>query len=240
MSRPVRVVVANDDVFLRNLLRLVCAAPAIHVVAETASVRELAELVAAEQPDVVVTELSFADGDLRDHLAAIMRDGTKVLVLSSDPSPERLTDLLALGACGYLLQDTPPEHVTEAVLAVAEGNVALAPAAATTILEQWRFLRSRPDSGRSPSRGPSKPELTPREAEVLAAMSDGLSTKAIARRLEVAVKTVENHKIRIFDKLGVRSQAQAVSIAIGHALLEPPAPALVDLTDAATGASHDA
>jgi DNA-binding NarL/FixJ family response regulator len=97
---------------------------------------------------------------------------------------------------------------------VASGSAVLAPAAAGTILEQWRRLR---ESGGSGAAG--LPDLTPRESEVLAAMVDGLASKAIARRLGMALKTVESHKTHIFDKLGVPTQAAAVSFAIAHGLI---------------------
>jgi DNA-binding CsgD family transcriptional regulator len=81
------------------------------------------------------------------------------------------------------------------------------------VVEQWRQLSS---SLRSPHTS-----LTPREREVLLALAEGLTTKAIARRLGVALKTVESHKVRLFDKLGARTQAHAVSIAIGQHLVAP-------------------
>jgi DNA-binding NarL/FixJ family response regulator len=85
------------------------------------------------------------------------------------------------------------------------------------LLEQWRRLR---DAGRIGTVGGGvSPSLTVREMDVLVAMADGLPAKAVARRLGVAVKTVENHKIRIYDKLGVRTQAHAVSLAISQGLL---------------------
>lgn len=237
MSAPVRVVVANDDVFLRNVLRHVCVASGILIVGETSSLRGVVRLVALERPDVVISALSFTDGDLRDRVAEILANGARLLVLSANASPEHVTDLIAHGAAGYLLQDSAPEQVTAAVFAVAAGNVALHPAAASTIVDQWRFLRGDAEARGMRGRRPEKPELTPREAEVLAAMADGLSTKAVALRLDVAMKTVENHKIRIFDKLGVRSQAQAVSVAIAHALLTPPPPHSTEL-DASDGATR--
>jgi two-component system nitrate/nitrite response regulator NarL len=86
--------------------------------------------------------------------------------------------------------------------------------AASTILSQWRSLRLQGSA--APFR---RSELTPREEQVLEAMVEGLAAKAIAKRLGVATKTVENHKIRIFDKLGVRTHAQAVSLTIGQGLL---------------------
>ncbi len=86
-----------------------------------------------------------------------------------------------------------------AIIAVGRGEVALNPEVLSTILHQWRRLRAQPVSVGSRRR----PALTPRELDILAAMSDGLAAKAIAARLGVALKTVENHKIRIFEKLGV-------------------------------------
>ena len=70
--------------------------------------------------------------------------------------------------------------------------------------------------------GSSHTSLTPRELEVLVALAEGLTTKAIASRLGVAMKTVESHKVRLFDKLGARTQAHAVSIAVGRHLVAHP------------------
>jgi DNA-binding NarL/FixJ family response regulator len=137
-------------------------------------------------------------------------------VVCDDPSPERLTRILELGASGYLRHDTTPEQVLEAVEWVAGGAAVLAPAAAATVLDQWR--RQRVPAAMASSGG-SLAALTAREQDVLEAMGDGLPAKLIARRLGVAVKTVENHKIRVFEKLGVHTQAQAVSMAIGQGML---------------------
>jgi DNA-binding NarL/FixJ family response regulator len=92
--------------------------------------------------------------------------------------------------------------------------MALNPPVVTLILEQWRRLRAQPVQFGARRR----PVLTPRELDVLAAMTEGLAAKAIAARLGVALKTVENHKIRVFDKLGVRTQAHAVTVAMAYGL----------------------
>ena len=89
--------------------------------------------------------------------------------------------------------------------------------AATTILDQWRRLRNEPEAAVE-----RRATLTAREQDVLEAMVDGLATKAIARRLGVAPKTIENHKLRVFDKLGVRTHAHAVSVALAHGLISAP------------------
>ena len=118
-----------------------------------------------------------------------------------------------------MLDDSSPLEIATGVQAVARGGVALNPTVAVTLLENW--CRLRQDLARSDAR--IVRSLTPRESEVLAAMVEGLSTKAIARRLGVAYKTVENHKIRVFEKLQVRTHAQAVSVAIGRQMV-PMAP----------------
>lgn len=239
----VRVVVATDDMLVRNLVRLVCTDPSVIVVGEASDLATLVDLARAEQPNVVVAAPSFPDGELLDVVGAVSAGGANVLVLHDDPCAETQTGLLATGAVGYVLHDTEPEQLRDAIKAAAEGESPLHPRVAATLLQQWRRLRGGDGLGATRPR-PSK--LTSREIDVLAAMVDGLSTKGIARHLGVAVKTVENHKIRIFDKLGVRSQAQAVSFTIHHGLLAPVgetgggAAHVIDLRAAAGAAGREA
>lgn len=219
MESHVRVALADREAFARNLLRTACAVGGIAVVAETASVGELVDLCRRDVPHVAVVAGSLGD-DVVDLCVEELRGmGVPVVVLSDDRSPERQTSVLARGAAGYLLHDTSPTQVVEAIRAVAGGAAALDPSVAATILEQWRWFRDE-RRDRNTARGI---DLTVRERDVLRAMADGLATKAIALRLGIAVKTVENHKIRVFDKLGVRTQAHAVSMAIGQGLLTEPA-----------------
>lgn len=212
----IRVVLCHQSTFLRDVLRILASTRDVVVVGEADGPATLLDLCGAEQPDVVLTEASFGDGTVvEDLLAELLAGGTKVAVLCDDPSPERLTGILARGASGFLRPSASPDEVVEALRSLAVGAAALEPEAAGTILEQWRRLRA--GSG-SPS-GSALPSLTAREHDVLEAMTDGLATKAVAQRLGMAVKTVENHKTRVFDKLGVRTQAAAVSFAISNGLL---------------------
>jgi two-component system nitrate/nitrite response regulator NarL len=210
------VVLADRNALVRNVLDAVCERIGVRVVGHASTGWELLAQCQARHPTIAVTDTMLADGPVDGCLDAVMSTGAKVVVLCDDASPERLTALLERGASGYLLHDTSPEHVGDALVAIAAGAAVLHPIVTDTILQQWRRLRSAGMTG-----GGSAPRsaLTPRELEVLSAMADGLATKAIAHRLGVALKTIENHKIRIFDKLGVRTQAEAVSLAIGHSLL---------------------
>ena len=211
-----RIVIAHRSTFIRDVIRLQGVPRGVYVVGEAVRPTELIDLCRSECPDVAIIEADFEDGtEVESLLALVLATGARAVVVCDDPSPERLTRILALGASGYLRHDTTPDQVLEAVEAVAGGASVLGPTATATILEQWRRLR---EPALLPGVGVA-PTLTPRELDVLVAMADGLPAKLVARRLGVAIKTVENHKIRIFDKLGVRSQAQAVALAIAHGLL---------------------
>lgn len=211
-----RVVIAHRSTFIRDVVRLRGAARATVVVAaETSRGADLVGLCRSERPDVAIVEATFPDGtEIESVLPAVGATGARILVVCGDPSPERLTRVLLLGASGYLHDDASPDQVVEAIEAVARGGSVLGPSATTTIMEQWRRLREP----RAPADS-AFATLTAREHEVLGAMADGLGAKSIAGRLGVAVKTVESHKLRIFEKLGVHTQGHAVSLAITHGLL---------------------
>jgi DNA-binding NarL/FixJ family response regulator len=216
MSRP-NVIVAYRDNLVRDILRMACTGEDIDVVAEVDSADALRRLAVALRPSVVVTGDRLGPDPVDAVVGDVLGAGAKVIVLAADPSPERLACLLAMGVSGYLFQDATPEEVVSGILAVARGAAVLNPTAAAMVLNQWRRLRL--ESGTA---SPRIIPLTPRETDVLAALVDGLPTKAIAQRLTMATKTVENHKIRIFDKLGVRTQAHAVSVAISNGLIPSP------------------
>lgn len=214
MAGALRIVIAHDDHLVRDVLTPLCARAGIVVVAAPLTYDELLVCCAGAHPEVGVVADRLGEAVVEDCLAALLHTGTRVIVLSGDPSPERLSQLLASDVCGYLSHDAGPDEVVNAILAVGRGEVAVNPEVLSTILHQWRRLRAQPVSVGARRRT----ALTPRELDILAAMSDGLAAKAIAARLGVALKTVENHKIRIFEKLGVRSHAHAVTVALAYGL----------------------
>jgi DNA-binding NarL/FixJ family response regulator len=208
-------VLGEHNLFERTLQRRACAREGVHVVGEAAGPDEFVALCRSESPDVALASGALATVELDAILDAILATRCRVVVVSDDPSPERVTWMLERGVSGYLFHDVSPQQLADAVHAVASGAAVLHPTAAEVILEQWRLLRdAHGASGLVP-----RAALTRRERDVLVAMADGMSGKAIARHLGVALKTVENHKIRVFNKLGVRTQAHAVSVAIGQGLL---------------------
>lgn len=214
MAEMPQVTIAHDDALVIDVLALTCARSGIKILAIVRHYEELLRRCAASRPDVALVAERI-DGVPVD---AILDQGTAldapVIVLSDDPSPDRLAALLARDIAGLVSHDAGPDEVVGAICAVARGEMALNPSLLTLVLQQWRRLRRQPVQFGTRRR----PVLTPRELDILAAMMDGLAAKAIAARLGVALKTVENHKIRVFEKLGVRSQAQAVTVAMGYGL----------------------
>lgn len=211
MTSIVRVVIGERNQLVREFLSRACRERGMQVVAEASTVSE--SLLAASQlaPHVVVLSDPLAGCGVADAVKQMVHDGAKAVVFSDNPSPEQVVAVLEQGASSYLTYDSRPQDIADAVLSVAGGGVVLHSSVASVVLEQWRRLSS--------SSGSPHTSLSPREREVLVALAEGLTTKAIARRLGVAVKTVESHKVRLFDKLGARTQAHLVSIAIGQNLV---------------------
>jgi DNA-binding NarL/FixJ family response regulator len=197
-----KVVTVHDDRFVAAGLVEALAGRA-EVVADSAygaAALRLADLIT---PDVVVAGELLGDGLIDHFLTDLVRVGARVLLLVDELHADRAIELVGRGVSGICTTDQGLADVADAVLAVAVGGVSLPPLVMAAVVTQWR-------SGWMGTRGLGK-DLTLREMEVLNAMADGLSTKATARRLGVAVKTVENHKTRVFTKLGVHSQAQLIA-----------------------------
>jgi DNA-binding NarL/FixJ family response regulator len=215
-DRPsVDVLVAEENALERDIIASVCEEQGLNVVSGPTTGDELVEACHRLRPQVVVAPDQQGDRRVDEILPELLRLGIRLIVMSSgERSPERLSTLLGYGIHGYMSHEATPGEVVIGVQAVARGAVTIDHDAAAMVLQQWRGFRSRVESRLDLGLG----ALTSREEDVLRAMTKGLATKAIARELGVAVKTVENHKIRVFAKMGVRTQAQAVTVAIDHGL----------------------
>lgn len=202
------MVILHDHGVIADVLRLLLAGR-IDVVGETRSGQAAVALSELYVPDVVVVGDMLMDGVAEYYVPALLQTGAWVLQVTESRDIGRLLDMAELGVTGIVDADQAPDDMAEAVLILSAGGVVFPADVMAWIAAEWRRARRR---GGDQSLGA---DLTSRELEVLDAMSDGLSTKAVAHHLGIAVKTVENHKTRIFDKLGVRSQAQAVAKALG-------------------------
>jgi DNA-binding NarL/FixJ family response regulator len=204
-----KVVTVHDNRFLAPGL-LEALKGRAEVVGDTAYGAAALQLAEMLSPEVVVAGELLGDGLIDHFLPHLVRAGTRVLLVIETVQRERAVELLAAGLSGVCSADDGLADLAQAVLDAADGGVVLPPPLAASIVAEWRSQRHR-------GGGTGMPEkLTMREMEVLNAMADGLSTKAAARLLGVATKTVESHKTRVFAKLGVHSQAQLVAVTSGR------------------------
>ncbi len=206
-GRP-KVVVLHEHAYVGDVLHSLLDEQA-EVAAETTSGAAAVALGELLVPDVVVAGELLADGVIDQFAAPLLQTGARILVVAEPRETARLVELAALGVTGVVDTDQSPDELARAVLVLAAGAAVLPPDVVSAIAAEWRRARrtGQPDVGSA--------ALTTRELEVLDAMADGMSAKAIGHHLGIAVKTVENHKTRIFDKLGVRTQAQAVARVLG-------------------------
>ena len=213
-----QVLVANPSPLLGSIQRRACEGHAIQVVGHARSRAEALAQTRQARPHVVLSDTTFDDGPLSEILRGVLATSARVLVVGNAPSASLLNTLLIAGVSGYLYIDQiGARELVAGVRTVAKGDAALHPEAAALVLQQWRASRTEPSTNVAAPRT----DLTARELEVLTAMAEGLATKAIALQLGVAIKTVENHKARVFGKLGARNHAHAVTLAIAHGLLSP-------------------
>jgi DNA-binding NarL/FixJ family response regulator len=196
----IRVLIVDDHGLVRaGLQQLLESAPDIEVVGSAPGGREAVEVAGRTRVDVVLMDLSMPDLDGIQATRELARraPGAHVVMLTSFSDRRRIVDALDAGAIGYLLKDSEPDELLRGIRVAARGESPLAPKAAQELLA----------SRREPP-GPEA-QLTEREREILALIGAGQPNKVIARRLEIAEKTVKNHVTRIFAVIDVTDRTQA-------------------------------
>ncbi|MCY9785395.1 response regulator transcription factor [Nocardiopsis sp. EMB25] len=217
----IRVLLADDQALVRAGFRaLLDSAPDIQVVAEAADGAEAVRLTRDERPDVVLMDIRMPGVD---GLAAAGRilsdrslDRTRVVILTTFDLDEYIFDALRAGASGFLVKDTEPADLLQAVRVVHGGEALLSPGVTRRLIADYA---RRPRSAPEPSTRLNG--LTEREREVVALVGGGLSNEEIAARLVVSPATAKTHVSRAMVKLGARDRAQLVVIAYEAALVTP-------------------
>lgn len=210
MSTPIRVVLVDDDPMVRTGLGLILGGdPGITIVAEARDGEEALEVVAHERPDVVLMDIRMPR---RDGLSATERilaqpNPPRILVLTTFDADEMVLRALRCGAAGFLLKDTPPAALVEAVSKVAAGEPMLSPSVTATLIAAVATPAEPPDTARVDARR-KLGLLTERELEVAHAIGRGRSNTEIAGELFMSVATVKAHVGRIFTKLDLDNRVQ--------------------------------
>ncbi|WP_017581790.1 response regulator [Nocardiopsis valliformis] len=217
----IRVLLADDQALVRAGFRaLLDSAPDIEVVAEAADGAEAVRLTRAERPDVVLMDIRMPGVDGLDATGRIVADPTlertRVVILTTFDLDEYIFEALRGGASGFLVKDTEPRDLLQAVRVVHGGEALLSPGVTQRLIAD--FAR-RPASSPAPDTRLNR--LTDREREVMALVGRGLSNEEIARELVLSPATAKTHVSRAMVKLGVRDRAQLVVIAYESALVTP-------------------
>lgn len=194
----IRVLVVDDHQLVRaGLITLLEAAADIQVAGEAPDGRQALEAARAASPDVVLMDLSMPvlDGVAATRLLLAELPRTRIVALTSFSDRQRVTDILAAGATGYVLKDSRPDDLLAAVRAAADGHVPLDPRVAAALLPTTEV--------------PLTDQLSEREKQVLRLVAAGLANKQIARRLGIAESTVKVHTGNIFRRIGVTDRTSA-------------------------------
>ncbi|MEU2287546.1 response regulator transcription factor [Streptomyces sp. NPDC013178] len=217
----IRVLLADDQTLVRAAFAmLVESAPDMAVVGEAGSGREAVALARSARPDLVVMDIRMPDLDGIEATRLIAADedltGMKVLVLTTYDTDENIVEALRAGASGFLVKDTRPADLLDAIRTVAAGEALLSPGPTARLIA--RFLRS-PAAAPPATGGPES--LSEREREVLALVARGLTNTEIAETLGLSPLTAKTHVSRIMGKLGARDRAQLVIVAYESGLVTP-------------------
>jgi DNA-binding NarL/FixJ family response regulator len=185
--------------------------PDIDLIGEATTGREAIKAAVIDRPDVIIMDLAMPDTDGFSATAEINRAApdVAVLILTMSDDDATVTRAMRSGARGYLLKGATKEEIVRAVTAVAGGEAIFGPSIARRILARLAAV--------GPSADPF-PQLTPREHDVLRLLAQGLSNTAIAARLGLSLKTVNNNTSSVFSKLNVSGRTQAAALAREHGL----------------------
>jgi len=211
---PIRVLVADDHALFRaGVRKLLQSFEGVEVVGEAGDGQEALELSGAQRPDVLLMDIGMPRLNGVEAAARLTREGSRprVIILSMHTGEEHVLRAIRAGAAGYLLKDAKPPELEAAVRAVARGEIYLSPAISRYVVEDVR--RGGGDSG-------PLDRLTPRQREVLQLIAEGNTTKAIASRLGLSVKTVETHRAQLMERLDVHDVAALVRLAVRLGLVE--------------------
>jgi DNA-binding NarL/FixJ family response regulator len=208
MTEAIRVLIADDHPIVRQGLNVVLAAqPDMELVAEATNGQEAVELAQETQPDVIIMDLMMP---VKDGLTATKEidrilPSTRILVLTSFPDDDSVFAAIKAGAMGFLLKDTPPKNLLDAIRTIYAGESTLHPSIARKLMQEIK----------SPPKLPlAEDPLTPRELEVLQRLAQGLFNREIAVELPVSTRTVTTHVRNILDRLHLANRTQAALYAV--------------------------
>ena len=216
----IEVLLADDQALVRGGFRaLLDAEPDIRVVGEAADGGEAVELARRHSPDVVLMDIRMPGVDGLSATKQIVSDarlkGVRIVILTTFDLDEYVFEALRSGASGFLVKNTEPAELLQAVRAVARGDALLSPGVTRRLVAEFASRSKQPTADKDLD------VLTDREREVMVLVGEGLSNDEIAERLVVSPATAKTHVSRAMVKLGARDRAQLVVMAYESGLVRP-------------------
>ena len=214
-----RILLADDHTLVRAGLRsLVEGFDGFEVVAEAGEGREAVRLSRLLEPDIALIDISMPGLNGLDATTLIIRDApkTRVVILSMHSTENYVLEALRIGAVGYVIKDAAVEELEQALRAIDRGERWLSPAVSHHLLDEYlRMIRGQPvtTSGLE--------LLTRRQREILQLIAEGYSTRDIAERLSISIKTAESHRAQVMERLDIHDIAGLTRFAIRVGLISP-------------------
>ena len=206
-----RVLLADDHTLVRaGIRRIIEGFPDMEVVAEARDGREAVDMVALHRPDIAIVDLSMPvqDGFAVTRQIRAQYPGTAVVIMSMHTDTGYVRQAMSAGALGFVVKEAAPAELELALHAAASGQTFLSPKVSGRMMNA--MLRRDPNDRLA--------DLSPRQREILVRLGRGQSTKEIAADLSISVKTVETHRARMMETLGMRRGTDLVRFAIENRL----------------------
>jgi DNA-binding NarL/FixJ family response regulator len=209
---PLRILLVDDHAVVLAGLRALLADLDAEIVAEASDGRAAVELARLHRPDVVIMDIAMPELNGLEAAALIRHENpaVRVMILSMHDSKEYVLQALKVGASAYLRKDAAAVELGLALAAVRGGGTYLSPSVSKQVIDH--YVTGADDKPQMP--------LTPRQREVLILISEGESTKEIANRLHVSVKTIESHRLQLMGRLGINDVAGLVRYAVRSGLVD--------------------
>ena len=212
MTEPIRIFVADDHAIVRKGLRtLIASETGMELVGEAADGIEAATKIRALRPDIILMDLVMPRQDGLETIIKVKQElpEARIVVLTSFAEEEKVFAAIKAGALGYLLKDTSPEQLLQAIYDVHRGESSLHPTIALKLIRELRQPSTLP---------PTDDPLTDREVEVVKLVAQGLTNQEIAELLFISERTVGNHIGSILGKLHLANRTQAALYALRKGL----------------------
>ena len=218
---PIRVLVADDQALVRGGFRvLVDSAPDLEAVGEASNGAEAVALARDTAPDVVLMDIRMPLMDGIEATRAIIADPrsaqARIIILTTFDLDEYVYEALRAGASGFLLKDTDPDALLDAIRVVAAGEALLAPSVTRRLIAEFAHRPAHPHA-----RQTDLDQLTEREREVFGLVARGLSNGEIATELYISPATAKTHVSRVMMKMAARDRAQLVTLAYESGFVTP-------------------